>query len=86
MKRSRILIAALLFMTLAVGTSRAELYLEGYLGNAFSVTAPNPIDLGINPTYRGPASADLEYPRTVSSNIILGGKLGTWFVKEGFLL
>lgn len=81
MKPSRILIAALLFVALAVGTAGAELYLEAYFGNAFTVTVPNPIDLNINPAFRGPVSADLEYPQTVSSNFILGGKVGTWFVK-----
>ncbi len=85
MKTLKLLTAALVFISLAAEPARAEVYLEWYIGNAFPVTAPNPVDLTINPAFRGPAVADLEYPRTVSSNLITGGKLGTWFVKEGFL-
>jgi hypothetical protein len=62
----------------------AEMYIEGYLGNNFAVTAPNPVDLSINPLYKGPTRASLEYPQTVSSNLMGGGKLGIWFSRDGF--
>jgi hypothetical protein len=84
-KQIRVLTAAVMILVLMAGTTCAEMYVEGYLGNAFSVTAPNPIDLNVNPAYRGPINADPEYPRTLSTAFMPGLKIGTWFVKEGFL-
>jgi len=78
------LLAALTLLVLAAGTAHAETYVEGYLGNNFTVTSPNPLELDINPLFRGPAKADLEFPRTVSSAFMVGAKLGIWFSKQGF--
>lgn len=61
----------------------AETYVEAYLGANFTVTSPNPLELNINPGYKGPVQTDLEFPRTLSSSLIHGAKLGTWFSKEG---
>ena len=68
----------------AAGTARAETYIEGYLGSNFSISSPNPIELDVNPLYRGPTKTVLEYPRTFSTALIGGLKLGTWFSREGF--
>jgi hypothetical protein len=84
-KQLRVGFAVVILVVLAAGTTWAEVYVEGYLGSAFSVTAPNPIGLHVNPAYRGPISADPEFPRTLSTGVIPGFKIGTWFVKEGFL-
>ncbi len=51
MKQLRVWLAVLILLVLMAGTTCAEVYVEGYLGNAFSVTAPNPIDLSINPAF-----------------------------------
>jgi hypothetical protein len=83
-KRTTILVAALALLALAAATAQAETYVEGYIGNNFTVTGPNPVDLSVNPAFRGPTKATLEYPRNMSSAVIGGGKLGTWFSKEGF--
>ena len=42
MKQIRVWLAVVIFVVLAAGTTCAEVYVEGYLGSAFSVTAPNP--------------------------------------------
>jgi hypothetical protein len=76
--------AAVALIALATGMAQAETYVEGYLGNNFTVTAPNPIDLSFNPAFRGPTKTSLEYPRAVSSALVGGLKLGTWFSNTGF--
>jgi hypothetical protein len=83
-KRLTVLMAAMALLALLAGTALAETYVEGYIGNNFLVSSPNPLGLDINPAYRGPAHASLEYPRNLSSNVIGGGKLGIWFSKQGF--
>lgn len=75
---------ALALLVFTVGTAAAETYIEGYIGNNFTVTAPNPIEIDANPLYRGPTKLGLEYPRTVASNLTGGLKLGTWFSHDGF--
>lgn len=84
MKSLRIIIAALVLLAPASGMAPAETYVEGYIGSNFTVTAPNPLELDVNPAYRGPTKVRLEYPTTVSSAVIGGAKLGTWFSKQGF--
>jgi hypothetical protein len=76
-----ILVLALLFLTL--GKTSAETYVEGFIGNNFSVTSPDPIEFNVNPNYKAIKTFP-EYPRSVSSKILFGGKLGTWFSKDGF--
>jgi hypothetical protein len=44
-----------------------------------------PVGLSVNPAYRGPINADPEFPRTLSTDFMPGLKIGTWFVKNGFL-
>ena len=73
-----------MILVLKVNTASPETYVEGYIGNNFTVSSPDPLGFSVNPAYRGPAKAILEYPRTLSSDLTGGGKLGTWFVKEGF--
>ncbi len=84
LKRLGVLMAAMALLALLAGTALAETYVEGYIGNNFTVSSPNPLALDINSAYRGPANASLEYPRNLSSNVIGGGKLGIWFSKQGF--
>jgi hypothetical protein len=83
-KKINVLIMVLALLALAVGTAAAESYVEGYVGYTFFVTSPNPLELDINPYYRGPTKTVLEYPRTLGGALVYGAKLGTWFSKEGF--
>jgi hypothetical protein len=83
-RRLHVLTAVLAFFVLMAGTALAETYVEGYLGNNFTVTAPNPLELSINPAYRGPTKTVLEYPRAASSAITGGFKIGTWFSNTGW--
>lgn len=84
LKRLTVLMAVMALLALLAGTALAETYVEGYIGNNFSVSSPNPLSFDINPAYRGPAHASLEYPRGIYSSVIGGGKLGIWFSKQGF--
>jgi hypothetical protein len=78
-----VLAMALTFIALAAGTAFAETYVEGYIGNNFPVTSPNPIEFNVNPLYRQVKTYP-EYPRILSTSLIGGAKLGTWFSKQGF--
>lgn len=84
MKRPMVLVMALALIALASGMAPAETYVEGYLGSNFTVTSPNPLEFNVNPAYRGPTTANLEFPRHLSAEFLAGIKIGTWFVKEGF--
>lgn len=84
MKKISLLLSAMALLALTSGTALPETYVEGYIGNNFSVTSPNPAEISVNPLYRGPTKAVMEYPRVLSSAIIGGGKLGIWFSREGF--
>jgi hypothetical protein len=74
----------LAFITFTAGTAPAETYVEGYLGYTFGVTSPNPLKLDVNPYYRGSTKTSLEFPRTLSTGMLYGTKLGTWFSRDGF--
>jgi hypothetical protein len=82
-KKITVLMMALALLALTAGTAPAETYVEVYLGNNFTVTSPNPLGFDVNQNYKA-VQAFPEYPRTLSTNVIGGGKLGTWFSKQGF--
>jgi hypothetical protein len=84
LKKISLLLSAMALLALTSGTALPETYVEGYIGNNFSVTSPNPLELSVNPLYRGPTKTVMEYPRVLSSAITGGGKLGIWFSREGF--
>ncbi len=89
MRRPTVYAVLGLGLTLAVMllpvASPAEIYLEGYLGAAktpFTGQTFSVKDLPVQPIAQ---VARLNYPGH-SDTMLLGGlKLGTWFVKEGFL-
>jgi len=85
MKMTKVMVATLALLALTVGTAHAEMYVEGYLGGNIVVTTPQPLQLTVNPLFAQPANVQLEYPSTASVTVVGGLKLGTWFVKEGFL-
>jgi len=85
MKMKKVLVAALALLALAVGTAQAEMYVEGYLGGNIVATSPQPLELSVNPLFAQPANVDLQYPSTAQISFMGGLKVGTWFVKEGFL-
>lgn len=68
------------------GPAKAEIYFEGYLGGGGASTSNAPIKSASNTgkfgfsSYRVSATTD-----GIDPYIIGGLKLGTWFVKEGFL-
>jgi outer membrane protein W len=82
-KKVTALLVALTFLYMTAGKALAETYVEGYIGNNFMLTSPNPLELDVNPNYRQ-VRTSLEYPRTLTSSLIFGGKVGIWFSREGF--
>jgi hypothetical protein len=83
-KKVTALILALALLASTAGKALAEAYVEGYVGNNFMITSPDPLRLDVNPQYRGPVSTDLEFPRTLTSSLIFGGKVGIWCSRQGF--
>lgn len=75
MKKIRILAVVLAMAFLCAGVASAEMYLEGYIGGAFSS------NLNVEVNAIGSHSKSL----TTTPSVIGGMKLGTWFVKEGTL-
>jgi hypothetical protein len=82
-KKITVLILALVFLAMIAEMTMAETYIEGYLGNNFAVTSPDPVGFDVNPLYKQIQTYP-EYPRTLSSNFMGGAKLGTWFSNQGF--
>ena len=62
MKKITVLILALAFLFLTTWMALAETYVEGFIGNNFTVTSPNPIGFNVNPAYK-PIQTFPEYPR-----------------------
>jgi opacity protein-like surface antigen len=82
----RVLLLLLLFMVLLAlpGLARGEMYIEAYLGGAQGANA------GMNATNNHPGGLfqtveQHEIPGKLNPAVIGGLKIGTWFVKEGFL-
>ncbi|MEW6659440.1 MAG: hypothetical protein AB1424_12345 [Thermodesulfobacteriota bacterium] len=83
-----VMILAAVLLILPVG-AKAEMYVEAYLGGVFASssgheftdTTANTFGIaGLNGTYRH------SVPGTFNNPFFMGGlKIGTWFVKEGFL-
>jgi len=80
-----VLLAALMALPVA---ARAEMYVEAYLGGVQGANAPmspgysTTVLIGPTPrTYIG----SLEIPGRLDPAVLGGLKIGTWFVKEGFL-
>jgi opacity protein-like surface antigen len=76
-----IMILAAVLLVLPVG-AKAEMYVEAYLGGAFAD------DLSSNTTINSPTTNQRltgRLPGVAQPAVIGGLKLGTWFVKEGFL-
>ena len=83
MKKITVSILVLAFLFLTTWQALAETYVEGFIGSNFTVTSPNPIEFNVNPAYKQIKTFP-EYPRNLSSDIIGGAKIGTWFSQQGF--
>lgn len=86
MKKLGVLAAVMAIACLFVGVASAEMYVEGYLGatqaanmgQAFKVKESNPVP-------PPPDDFRLNYGGRTDVTVLGGVKVGTWFVKEGFL-
>ena len=75
---------ALAFLVLPV-VSNAEMYVEGYLGASKAPAAGPTFTVHYLPAGLITQNAPLNYSGHSDTMLIGGLKLGTWFVKEGFL-
>jgi opacity protein-like surface antigen len=76
-----LILAALLALPLG---ARAEMYVEGYLGGVQAANAPLHQVTGASNQYIT-STITSEVPGRLDPAVLGGVKLGTWFVKEGFL-
>jgi hypothetical protein len=77
-----LMMAALLTMPLA---ARAEMYVEGYIGGMMAANSCMSPGVTTNWGSCGTCHAKANVPGKMDPAVIGGLKLGTWFVKEGFL-
>lgn len=77
-----VLVAGLLVFS---GTARSEMYVEGYIGGTQAANMGNDFDVNFSGIL-GPFITEKWKPTGKSDPAVIGGlKIGTWFVKEGFL-
>jgi opacity protein-like surface antigen len=83
MRQTKVVLAALALLVLVTGAAQAEMYVEAYLGATQAANIGN--DFGIK--FSGfPNLTETWRPNGKTDPAVLAGlKLGTWFVKEGFL-
>jgi opacity protein-like surface antigen len=84
MKRAKIFVAAMAVLAMLAGAVQAEVYVEAYLGGNFTPSTSQTI--GVNHNVPGfPIGEQLGTQGMVDGAFQGGLKIGTWFVKEGFL-
>jgi opacity protein-like surface antigen len=81
MKKGKVFIVALALLALVAGTAQAEMYVEGYIGANFAGSESAPLATALN----APAAVTASFPGAIDPAFQGGLKIGTWFVKEGFL-
>lgn len=85
-KGKMILLVAIVALLMVPALGQAEMYVEGYVGGnlgdnaSMSCTTNHPL-----PAAAGSAYEHHNIPGRIDPSVIGGLKLGTWFVKEGFL-
>ena len=78
-------------LVLLPGTAPAEMYVEGYIGGVQGANAPmnrhigDSVSIDIGQTTLSAAFGTGRIPGRLDPAVIGGLKIGTWFVKEGFL-
>jgi opacity protein-like surface antigen len=75
-----VMILAAVLLVLPVG-AKAEMYVEAYLGGAFAGDLSDRTNVNVG----GAALVNTRIPGVAQPAVIGGLKVGTWFVKEGFL-
>jgi hypothetical protein len=85
-KRIGVLAVAMAAAIMMVGAASAEMYVEGYIGGAFADNIGQNVvnkDISTGPIFDSMHA--FTYKGSVRPTVIGGAKIGTWFVKEGFL-
>ncbi len=89
MKKIGVLAAVMAMACLCVGVASAEMYVEGYVGGsqASNMGQPFTVHEAVGAPPAGFAASDyhLHYAGKTDVTVLGGIKVGTWFVKEGFL-
>lgn len=74
------LLALVAGLVLLAAPARAEMYVEGYVGGVQAANFNEPFI-----EKQGPTTYIINFPGKTDPAVIGGLKIGTWFVKEGFL-
>jgi len=89
MKKIGVLAVVMAMAFLFVGAANAEMYVEGYIGGAQATNMGQTISIheAVGAPGGGVPTSDYSMNTAGKSDVtVLGGvKVGTWFVKEGFL-
>ena len=86
MRRTKLIMIALALLTLVARTAQAEMYVEGYTGGNFAASASDMISGNYrNDPFWGAGPFTTNHSGHIAPAVIAGLKIGTWFVREGFL-
>jgi hypothetical protein len=90
MKKMGVLAAVIAMAFLCAGVASAEMYVEGYIGGAQAANTQQTFNVTQSPGFPVGALFDadkfhMKTPGTSDLTVLGGVKIGTWFVKEGFL-
>jgi opacity protein-like surface antigen len=81
-------VVAVALLTLVAGVAQAEMYVEGYLGGAFTASTSMGVTHNESRTVGGNAwvtTGQAYIPGMIDPAFQGGLKVGTWFVREGFM-
>lgn len=77
---------SLMLLALVVETAQAEMYVEGYIGGNIAASASETISGNYwNDPFWGEGPFTIDHSGHIEPAIVGGFKIGTWFVREGFL-
>ena len=84
MRLIKMVTVALALLALVAGSAQAEMYVEAYAGGNFAASSANSAS-AFFPTFAPPSPGVYSNPGKIDPAFQGGLKIGTWFVKEGFL-
>jgi hypothetical protein len=86
MRETKLIMVALAFLALVAGTARAEMYVEGYIGGNFATSASDMLSGNYrNDPFWGAGPFTTDHSGHIAPAVVAGLKIGTWFVRDGFL-
>ncbi|OGP71719.1 MAG: hypothetical protein A2Y80_00180 [Deltaproteobacteria bacterium RBG_13_58_19] len=84
MRQAKVVMVTLALLVLVAVAAQAEMYVEAYAGGNFAASSANSAS-AFFPTFAPPSPGVYSNPGKIDPAFQGGLKIGTWFVKEGFM-